>query len=205
MASWKVVPEVVDEGDVDYTSFLGSRKFYAVDDSGSTAGTILKRQRAFVDRFETAYANPKNTISLWGWECDSPTKDFGNIQWRSKHGGTRPSKILTNKQTLSTIRACDVWFLLTDGEVPDVEVTRLASLALQEELLNVPLVFVITGTRKESPRTTDISVGISFFASSTDTLILFKDWNRQDLCYCRQRTFRSAWWISNCPGSEKLG
>jgi hypothetical protein len=175
MASWKFVPEVVDQSAVEYTSFLGSRKFYAVDDSGSTAGSILRQQRAFVDCFEAAYANSKNAISLWGWKCDSPTKEFENIPWRSRHGGTRPSEILTNESALSTIRVCDVWFLLTDGEVPDLEVTRLASLALEEEMLNIPLVFVITGTRKESPKTTDISVGISFFASSTDTLILFKE------------------------------
>jgi hypothetical protein len=175
MANWKIYPDLSEEKTIEYIPFLQSRKFFAVDDSGSTAGAILQRERAFVDRFRENYANPNDAVSLWGWTCDTPNTDFNNVNWSSGHGGTEPSQILKKQPALDRIRTSDVWFLLTDGEIWGNEVHNLANLALEYELLNIPLVFVITGFKKQSPSTTDISVGISFFASSQDTLILFKD------------------------------
>jgi hypothetical protein len=175
LANWKVYPDLSEEKTIEYTPFLKSRKFFAVDDSGSTAGSVLRQERAFVDRFREGYTNSNDTISLWGNNCDTPTTSFENVNWHSGHGGTSPSHILRCQPALETIRSSDVWFLLTDGEIWGEEVQNLANLALQHDLLNIPLVFVITGSRKPSPATTDISVGISFFASSQDTLILFKE------------------------------
>ncbi|KAH7395136.1 hypothetical protein DE146DRAFT_97073 [Phaeosphaeria sp. MPI-PUGE-AT-0046c] len=175
MASWKIVPESTKDVHIENTSFIQSRKFFAVDDSGSTAGAIARRQRQFVDRSRARHANAGDAISLWGSGCDYPRSDFDDIRCMSRHGGTMPTTILRNTAALETIRNSDVWFLLTDGEIGESEVTRLARMAMENEVLNVPLVFVITGYRKASPSTTDISVGISFFASATDTLILFKD------------------------------
>ncbi|KAF2829304.1 hypothetical protein CC86DRAFT_187887 [Ophiobolus disseminans] len=175
MASWKIVPEPLDNTHVEYTPFLQSRKFYAVDDSGSTAGSILRRERAFVDAFQASYANPADTISLWGSHCDVPVKQFSNIRWLSRHGGTQPSSILNQQTSLDAIKASDVWFLLTDGEIWEGDVHRLADLALDAGVLDVPLVFLITGSPGRTPGTANISVGISFFASAQDTLILFKE------------------------------
>lgn len=146
-----------------------------MDDSGSTAGAVLRKERAFVDAFQGRHANPADAMSLWGSKCDNPTTRFDSVNWRSSHGGTYPSDILRNSAALSTIRKADAWFLLTDGEIYDGDVHRLADLAYEAEILNVPLVFLITDSRGSSPGTTNISVGISFFARSHDTLILFKD------------------------------
>ncbi|UPX18790.1 uncharacterized protein EKO05_0009082 [Ascochyta rabiei] len=175
MASWKIAPANLEESKLEYTPFLGSRKFFAVDDSGSTAGAVLRQERAFVDAFRESHSNVADAISLWGSNCDTPGTRFNSVNWTSGHGGTQPSKILGNVAALKTIRKADVWFLLTDGEIWDADVHRLADLAHESEVLNVPLVFVITGSRGSSPGTANISVGISFFASSHDTLILFKE------------------------------
>jgi hypothetical protein len=175
VANWKIYPDPLDDKIIKYTPFLQSRKFFAVDDSGSTAGAILRQERSFVDSFDAKYSNPSDAVSLWGFKCDIPVKTSENVDWNSGHGGTSPSKILDCKPAVKTIKSSDVWFLLTDGEVPNWEVHRLANLALEHDLLNIPLVFVITGHKKQTPSTTDISVGISFFASSQDTLILFKE------------------------------
>jgi hypothetical protein len=175
VANWKIYPDPSEDQTIEYTPFLQSRKFFAVDDSGSTAGAILRQERSFVDSFKTKYSNPDDAVSLWGFKCDIPVRTSENVDWNSGHGGTSPSQILDCKPAVETIKSSDVWFLLTDGEVPSYEVHRLANLALQLDLLNIPLVFVITGHKKQSPSTTDISVGISFFASSQDTLILFKE------------------------------
>ncbi|OAL03835.1 hypothetical protein IQ06DRAFT_291494 [Phaeosphaeriaceae sp. SRC1lsM3a] len=176
MASWKIVPDAATQAvHIEYTSFLESRKFFAVDDSGSTAGTIARKQHQFVDCVRSRHANPGDAISLWGSGCDNPRNDFENVRYASKHCGTTPTTILQKEMALDTIRRSDVWFLLTDGEIGDTEVQRLARLAVEHEVLDIPLVFLITGRCQKSPSTTDISVGISFFASATDTLILFKD------------------------------
>lgn len=175
MANWKIVPEPVNTNNIEYVSLLQSRKFFAVDDSGSTAGGILRRERAFVDAFQASYRNPADTISLWGSNCDIPTSNFNAIAWLSRHGGTQPSSILNRQASLDAIKESDVWFLLTDGEIWGDDVHRLADLALDAGVLNVPLVFLITGFRGLQPGSANISVGISFFASAQDTLILFKD------------------------------
>ncbi|KAF2631154.1 hypothetical protein BU25DRAFT_446076 [Macroventuria anomochaeta] len=175
MANWKVAPSNSEESKIEYTPFLECRKYFAVDDSGSTAGAVLRQERAFVDAFQESHANVADVMSLWGSKCDNPTTRFNVVDWRSSHGGTYPSDILKNSAALSTIRKADAWFLLTDGEIYDGDVHRLADLAYDAEILNVPLVFPITGSRGSSPGTANISVGISFFASSHDTLILFKD------------------------------
>lgn len=173
MTSWKIYPH--DSKQIEYTPFLECRKYFAVDDSGSTAGAVLGRERTFVESFRRFHANTADKISFWGSRCDNPVADFDSLTWSSSHDATCPSEILRNRAGVDAIKEADVWFLLTDGEIYDDDVHRLADIAFESGILNVPLVFVITGTRGSSPATANISVGISFFASSPDTLILFKE------------------------------
>lgn len=174
MVDWKRLAEPSEADKVEYTSFLQSRKFSAIDDSGSTRGTILARERAFVYNLYNNHGNPADVISLWGWHCDNPMK-IGQVNWNKGHGGTTPTTILRNGEALDAIKSSDVWYLSTDGEVDDTEVHRLAELAEENDILSVPLVFLIVGSCRCPPSKTDISVGISFFASSKDTLILFEE------------------------------
>ncbi|KAF2703651.1 hypothetical protein K504DRAFT_495456 [Pleomassaria siparia CBS 279.74] len=174
MASWKTMADPIADA-IQYTPFPKGRKFYAVDDSGSTAGCILRRERAFVDYVDHNFATESDSASLWGSDCDAPAKKFDSATWKSKHGGTQPCRILQRADALAAIQRSDVWFLLTDGEVFNNDVHQLAELAHQHGVLNVPLVFLIVGYCGSSPDSTNISVGISFFATSQDTLILFKE------------------------------
>lgn len=172
MANWKLIPEPSGVT-IERTSWLDSRNFFAVDASGSTAwNSVLDHERDFVNAVRK---HPDDQIARWGGSCDTPTKDFKKVHWKSDLGGTTPSNILRGAATLQCIRKSDAWFLLTDGQVYDREVNELAELAMEKDVLNVPVVFVITGTRRSTPESTDISVGISFFANSQDTLILFKE------------------------------
>ncbi|KAF2129438.1 hypothetical protein P153DRAFT_19774 [Dothidotthia symphoricarpi CBS 119687] len=177
MSSWKFLADTSEAETVELTPFLNGRKFFAVDDSGSTGGAVLKRERDFVYAFHNNYANPADVTSLWGFDCDNPTDLIHTIEWKSNHGGTTPSEILQNPTALDAIKSSDVWYLLTDGEVYDGEVNRLAEQADEFGILGVPLVFLIVSHCGLPPSQTDISVGISFFASSQDTLILFKETN----------------------------
>lgn len=175
MATWKITASDSEQSKFEYTQFLKCRKFFVVDDSGSTAGAVLRQERAYVDATRVNHSNAADEIALWGSNCDDPTTQFNSVRWRSSHMGTRPSDILGNPAALSAIKKSDAWFLLTDGEIWDGEVHQLADLAYEAGILNVPLVFVITGTRGGSPAMANISVGISLFASSRDTMILFKE------------------------------
>jgi hypothetical protein len=174
MASWKIFPDPTAK-EIEYTPFLKSRKFFAVDDSGSTAGSVSRRERAFVDYVHGTFPTDSDSFSLWGTRCDAPTKEFELAKWTSNHMGTSPAEILKQPAALAAIQKSDVWFLLTDGEIYDHDVHQLAELAHEQEVLSVPIVFLIVGSRGRSPDTTNISVGISFFAGSQDTLILFKE------------------------------
>jgi hypothetical protein len=172
---WKLRIEE-DAPKMAYVPFMSCRKFFAVDDSGSTAGAVLQSERDFVELMRgPAFAHKNDKISLWGERCDEPTMDFDNISWKSTHGGTDPLKILHTPTALEAIQKSDVSFLVTDGQIYDAQVYRLAEKAYSLNILNVPLVFVVVGSRGRTPETTDISVGISFYAGAQDTLILFKE------------------------------
>ena len=66
--------------------------------------------------------------------------------------------------------------LLTDGVVDTSQVNELAKLADTMDFIQVPVVFLISGCLFSAPENTDISVGIPFFASAQEALILFKDY-----------------------------
>ncbi|KAF2197395.1 hypothetical protein GQ43DRAFT_403159, partial [Delitschia confertaspora ATCC 74209] len=174
MASWKIRPEQSSHV-TEYASFFDSRKFFAVDDSGSTAGAVMRRQREFVETIHRQGPNQLDSVSLWGSDCDFPTTDMFSARWQSGHRGTQPVTILQHKKALSNILESDVWFLLTDGEIEDRDVEELSNLASTTGIANVPVVFVITATRGDTPEKTNISVIVSFFASSQDALLLFKE------------------------------
>ncbi|KAF2816177.1 uncharacterized protein BDZ99DRAFT_433163 [Mytilinidion resinicola] len=173
MTSWKIIPDPSDI-QVQYTSFLNSRSFFAVDASGSAgfnSNSVLNSERVFV---ESVPVNQEARVAKWGQECDAPRR-LSTIKWKADHGGTTPSSILNKKEALECIQKSDCWFLLTDGQVFGSDVNQLAELAMEHDVLSIPVVFLITGSRGSTPETTDISVGISFFANSHDTLILFKE------------------------------
>ncbi|KAF2188249.1 hypothetical protein K469DRAFT_748585 [Zopfia rhizophila CBS 207.26] len=149
MASWKITPDP-SESLIEYTPFLASRKFFAVDDSGSTAGSILKREQGFVQTLHKQKANTEDSISLWGSNCDHPTDDFESAKWKSNHLYTWPASILNKFSALEKIKKSDIWFLLTDGEIYDNDVYQLAELASQVDVLSVPVVFIITDARNKT-------------------------------------------------------
>ncbi|KAF2677159.1 hypothetical protein K458DRAFT_481534 [Lentithecium fluviatile CBS 122367] len=172
--TWKIVPDL-SATSIQHVPFLNCRKFFAADNSSSTAGSISRSQRAFIAHLrQKAFANKEDAISLWGEHCSSPTKDFDSVRWTCDEG-TFPGAILKNPAAVDTIQKSDAWYLLTDGEISNGHVHQLAALADELNILSVPIVFLIVGARGRTPETTNISVGISFFASAQDTVILFKE------------------------------
>lgn len=174
MANWKIVPDTKEDRRAEYVPFLNSRKFFAVDGSGSTSGRILQVEKKFTCRFHEAHKNDGDLVSQWGSSCNDPSADFSH-RWYSSLGGTSPQEILRNKKALDAIHQSNVWLLVTDGEVWESDVHELARSAGEKGVFSVPIVFVIVGSKHHAPSATDISVGISFVTQVQNALILFKD------------------------------
>lgn len=147
MASWKIVPQP-SEVQVELTSFHQARSFFAVDASKSTAwNNAMNSERDFVK----AVPGSRNRPGVqWGSACGSPSR-LAKVKWRPNLGGTNPSSILRSKEALECIKKSDCWYLLTDGEIYSSDVSQLAQLAMDQRVANVPLVFVVVGSRGRTP------------------------------------------------------
>ena len=154
-------------------AFSKTKKFFAVDASGSTSGAIMYRQKDSVLSF---HANPDDFICKWHHHCyEMRVIDAVADDYFDGLGGTRPACILERPEAVDQIKASDIWVLLTDGEIREVEVAELSRLAENVAVTQVPVILLITGGRSREYARTNLSVGISFFAGAREALILFKD------------------------------
>ncbi|KAF2146774.1 uncharacterized protein K452DRAFT_282973 [Aplosporella prunicola CBS 121167] len=174
--AWKQLPKH-EQIPPTLVPLVDARHFFAVDASGSTSGSIIRSEQAFVQGVHQRGRGDEAT--LWGSNCNDPAsvETLLSTPWGGVMGGTSPWRILNNPKSLGAILRSDVWYLLTDGQVGSYEVQRLSAEATEKEVLNVPVIFVITGTKRESPSSVDISVGITFFANAQDAICLFVDKN----------------------------
>ncbi|KAL2039975.1 hypothetical protein N7G274_007378 [Stereocaulon virgatum] len=156
-------------------SFLEAKKFFAVDASGSTAGSIMRAQAQVV---RALHSNSKDTVAKWDNRCEDPSLlDSVAANFFDGYGGTAPDAIMRNPRAVDAIQRSDLWVLLTDGEIYDGAVNELTQLAEKVDVIQVPVVLIITGQQFSSPADTKISVGIPFFTSAQEALILFKDYS----------------------------
>ncbi|KAI4090795.1 MAG: hypothetical protein L6R37_007838 [Teloschistes peruensis] len=88
---------------------------------------------------------------------------------------------MKHPSAVEQIQNSDLWVLLTDGEIDDYDVQTLSINAETAEVLQVPVILVITGTRYDGPGQSNISVGVTFFAAAREALILFKDYSSGQL------------------------
>ncbi|KAJ7916442.1 hypothetical protein B0H13DRAFT_1871208 [Mycena leptocephala] len=164
-ASWKYYIIALPE-----MPLMSSKVVFAVDASDSTAGPIMQRQQEFVLAMVEDYQLPHSVI-MWGSSVEQP-KSAAQISWdRHRDWGTSPEVIFADAAITEELKSCNMWYLLTDGEVDSP--VNFAGKALENGMANTPVVFVITGTKLTS--TTDISVGLPVFASAPDAAIVFKN------------------------------
>ena len=74
-----------------------------------------------------------------------------------------------------SIRDSDLWMLMTDGEITDNEVASLTRVAERENLLQVPVIFMIFGPARKTPMDESVSIGVCFCASTKDAAVLYQD------------------------------
>lgn len=175
MTEWKERLPEASNIDVRTVSFGAAKKFFAVDVSASTKGRVIEVEAQLVQKLSL---NDADTVCRWDTKCDkSPqvvSKLASKSYWSSR-SGTNPEVILQQPSALGQIRSCDLWLLLTDGEIPDRYVTSLTNRASSLSLTDIPVVLVVV--RKEpkvSPKDTNISIAIPFFASVSNAIILYK-------------------------------
>ena len=152
--------------------YVKTRKFFAFVGSGSTSASVVRSEVHLVAELRTS---KRDAFCVWDHSCEDPQpiqalrKDL-----KCPQGGTAPASIIKHPKALDCVKGADLWMLITDGEIYDGSVNELAMLAEQAQILQIPIVLVIVG-RRSSPNTAEnISVGISFFASALDALILYK-------------------------------
>ncbi|KAL9111641.1 MAG: hypothetical protein Q9227_003914 [Pyrenula ochraceoflavens] len=171
-AKWKLRASTTKQK-IQHVLFDKASQFFAVDASGSTSGTIIRHEKDFTEGVHAGHSNDR--VAIWGTDCEDPTQNFSRVRWKGDMGGTEPSSILKNPAALKAIESSDLWYLLTDGEIWGNDVEVLSRLAIDKGILNVPAIFVITGRKQPTPSELNVSVGITFFANSSDVLILFKE------------------------------
>ena len=176
MAEWKERLPDTSNVDVPTVSFGAAKKFFAVDVSGSTCGRIVEVEGQLVQNLSM---NDADMVCRWDTACDQNPQVVSRLApesyWISR-GGTNPEVILQQPSALEQIRSCDLWLLLTDGEIPDRYVISLANHASSLYLTDIPvmLVFVSEGANV-SPRATNISIAIPFFAVVNNAIIVHKN------------------------------
>ena len=176
MAEWKEMLPEVSNVDVPTVSFGAAKKFFAVDVSGSTCGRIIEVEGQLVQNLSM---NDADTVCRWDTSCDKHPELVSRLvpeSYWSSQGGTNPEVILQQPSALEQIRSCDLWLLLTDGDIADGYVISLTNLASSLYLTNIPVMLVFVSEEAQvSPRATDISIGIPFFACVNNAIIVHKN------------------------------
>lgn len=162
-------------------SLSSARICVALDKSGSTAGHTLNIERKAVQEiYNLRVPNNQNSFRLIPWSDDVQDPidlpDEVGLKSIQGRGGTNPAVLYNLNSCVEALKDCDVWFLLTDGEIVDNLVENFALRTAELGLHNKPCVIIVFGSSSTgSPAKCNISVGIATFAVVPDCLFLFHD------------------------------
>ncbi|KAF7290673.1 hypothetical protein MIND_01307600 [Mycena indigotica] len=168
--AWKQ-PTAASAAAPTYMPLLASKICFAVDASGSTAGAVMRKEGEFVTGMTDGYQYPASVV-MWGSSVTEPVS-VGETTWNHRSWGTSPEVLFSLPVVTSELKSCDMWYLLTDGEVGSP--VQFARRTLDVGMANTPVVFVIVNRAGLRPADIDISVGVSVFASASDAAIIFKN------------------------------
>jgi hypothetical protein len=160
---------------------------FAIDTSGSTFGRALEQEQQAIRTVSTLLNDTaKDASRILPWSSHAghvtPLSGLSNL---SSYGGTDPEVLLKDSSCLAALRNSNCWFLLTDGEIPELSKQRFAKALSSKQLHGTTCVVIIFGKLRGQPTTCNISVGVSVFAAAPDCLFLFKD-TESDICYLLQ-------------------
>jgi hypothetical protein len=154
----------------------------AIDKSGSTWGETLREEIKAVQNI-CSLLSPRNEkpISLLPW-CDEALdpiylpKQSTSMLNLTSDGGTDPSVLYSSPACLRALTTCELWFLLTDGQIDNRLVQKFALATAELGLHSLACVVIVFGsTMAGPPAKCDVSVGIAAYAVAPDCLFLFHD------------------------------
>jgi hypothetical protein len=163
---------------LDQHAYGDARVSFAVDVSGSTAGSILRAERSFVERCASLLsedAREKALILPWNHGAQTP-KSIHRLGTLTSGGYTIPGAIIDDSVCRAALKASSLWFLLTDGLIDEEHRLRFAELVSQQGLHGTSCITAIFGSAGQGgPSSCNISVGISVFAVVPNCVFLFND------------------------------
>jgi hypothetical protein len=169
------------EGSVErkWTSFRDCKISFAVDTSGSTLGEVLRSEQKTIRDIYSILSVPAEgnaRVLPWSSQAD-PVISVPGINSLNSYGGTDPSVLLYHEPSLIELKSSDLWFLITDGEIPQECLENFANGFSYHELHGIACVVIVVGTRRGLPSDCNISVGVSVFAVVPDCLFIYQDVN----------------------------
>jgi hypothetical protein len=163
---------------LDQHAYGDARVSFAVDVSGSTAGSTLRAERSFVERCAALLSEDAREQALilpWnhGAQVPKPIRGLGTL---TSSGYTIPGAIIEDSTCRAALKASSLWFLLTDGLIDEEHRLRFAELISKQGLHGTSCITAIFGTAgNRGPSSCNISVGISVFAVVPNCVFLFND------------------------------
>ena len=163
---------------LDQHAYGDARVSFAVDVSGSTAGSILRAELSFVQQCASLLsedAHDRALILPWnhGAQVPQPIHRLGTL---TSGGYTIPGAIIEDSVCRAALKASSLWFLLTDGLIDEEHRLRFAELISKQGLHGTSCITAIFGAAgQRGPSSCNISVGISVFAVVPNCVFLFND------------------------------
>jgi hypothetical protein len=163
---------------VDHHAYGDAKVSFAVDVSGSTAGSILRAESNFVQQCATLLsegAKERALILPWNDNAQTP-RSLHRLSTLTAGGYTIPGAIILDQVCQAALKTSSLWFLLTDGLIDEVHRLRFAELIAKQGLHGTSCITAIFGSAgPRGPSSCNISVGISVFAVVPNCLFLFND------------------------------
>lgn len=156
---------------------------FAIDISGSTYGSTLAAEKAFI-RSVSNLLSPRARFSskILPWDDKAHRiLSLAQLNDLEDQGGTDPGALLANSSHKAALRESSLWFLMTDGLIPAEVRSKFARDIAQHGVHGVSCVVVVFGNPSTGPASCDISVGVGVFAIVPNCAFLFCNETNGDL------------------------
>ncbi|KAI0815977.1 hypothetical protein GGR55DRAFT_699719 [Xylaria sp. FL0064] len=160
---------------IDGLPFRDVSVSFAVDISGSTYGSTLAAETAFI-KSVSSILSPRARFAcrILPWDDTAhPTLSLAQLHQLEDRGGTDPGAILADTSHRAALRESSLWFLMTDGLIPPESRIKFAHDIANHGVHSISCVVVVFGNPSIGPSSCDISVGVSLFATVPNCAFLF--------------------------------
>lgn len=172
-------PETTQENTKEQLAFENNQIAIAVDISSSTKGLVLRTELTaigYISQGLTESAKKLARVLPWDNTYWNP-RPLGDEEGLECGYGTRPGSLVEdgNSPSALTLKDCSLWFLLTDGKISPKEILGFSSSLCAQGIHGTPCVLIVYGRRPNRPMDCNISVGISVFAITPNSILLYHD------------------------------